>query len=223
VPQVGRFWAIVQHFSPFACISETVADICNVEVKSAVRGAVERAEQSGLFFVARLFPEMLPELTPDAIQHWLAQHFPHVFAVRVAVQHGPHSRVLLVLDTDEGIGIDELTGINRRFRKEFEAAAALPEHFEVEVTSPGLTEPLVLPRQFQRHMGRTVEAVLPGPDGTPDRTVRGTLTAATADAFTVQYNPNPRKKANPELRTETFPYAATKRVTLVLQFALAED
>ncbi len=67
-------------------------------------------------------------------------------------------KIEILVDTDAGIRIDQCAWLSRRVRERIEADLELMglmgEDFELMVASPGLGEPLKLPRQYQRHAGR---------------------------------------------------------------------
>ncbi|MBC7447122.1 MAG: ribosome maturation factor [Hymenobacteraceae bacterium] len=88
----------------------------------------------------------------------------------------PKARV--VLDGDEGVGIDECARVSRAINRQLEELPGEEASYVLEVTSPGADQPLTLPRQFPRHIGRML--AITRQDGT---TVQGELRAASADAL----------------------------------------
>lgn len=83
---------------------------------------------------------------------------PDVFLVEVRIK--PTNNVKVFLDADKGISIDKLIQYNRRLYKEMEEDHFFPgDDFSLEVSSPGLDEPLKLHRQYQKNIGRYVEVL----------------------------------------------------------------
>jgi ribosome maturation factor RimP len=83
---------------------------------------------------------------------------PDVFLVEIRIK--PTNNVKVFLDADNGISIDRLVQFNRRLYKEFEEEQVFPNNdFSLEISSPGLDEPLKLSRQYKKNIGRFVEVV----------------------------------------------------------------
>jgi len=83
---------------------------------------------------------------------------PDVFLVEIRIK--PTNNVKVFLDADKGISIDRLIQYNRRLYKRIEEEVFFPGgDFSLEVSSPGLDEPLKLLRQYQKNIGRHVEVM----------------------------------------------------------------
>ena len=82
-----------------------------------------------------------------------------VFLVEVKVIPGNNIKVFL--DADNGITIDKCIKINRALYNQIEESELFPNNdFSLEVSSPGVEEPLKLHRQYKKNIGRTVEVTL---------------------------------------------------------------
>ncbi len=91
-----------------------------------------------------------------------------------------NNQIKVFIDADQGASIDELARINRTLRKKIEESDLFPEgNFVLEVSSPGLDEPLRQLRQYKKNIGREIEVVLK--DG---RKKKGVLDAAN-DTFII--------------------------------------
>lgn len=66
--------------------------------------------------------------------------------------------VKIKIDSDKGIGIDECAEISRFINQKIEDSQ-LVEDYELEVTSPGVGEPLKLNRQYLKNIGRMVKVL----------------------------------------------------------------
>ncbi len=65
------------------------------------------------------------------------------------------------IDGDQGISIEKCVMYNRALYKRLEEMQFFPDgDFSLEVSSPGLDEPLKLLRQYKKNVGRLVEIVL---------------------------------------------------------------
>jgi ribosome maturation factor RimP len=131
----------------------------------------------------------------------LLQENEDVFLVEAKVNSG--NNIIVFLDADKGITIDTCIRINRALYKKIEEDALFPNgDFALEVSSPGVDEPLKLHRQYKKNIGRTVEVLL-----NDDTKKTGKLVDVNSDEITIeetgakikkpQFNGNKdREKAN---------------------------
>lgn len=66
-------------------------------------------------------------------------------------------KVIILVDSDEGITIQQCTSVSRQLAKQLEEMEFFAEAYTLEVSSPGLDQPLVLPRQFIKNIGRSLK------------------------------------------------------------------
>ncbi|MEO7924196.1 MAG: ribosome maturation factor [Chitinophagaceae bacterium] len=79
-----------------------------------------------------------------------------LFLVEVKIK--PTNNIKVFIDGDKGVSIEKLVYYNRKLYKEIEEGGMYPGgDFSLEVSSPGLDEPLKLQRQYQKNIGRFVE------------------------------------------------------------------
>ncbi|HKY61433.1 MAG TPA: ribosome maturation factor RimP [Gemmatimonadota bacterium] len=71
--------------------------------------------------------------------------------------------VRVYVDRPGGVGVDDCARISRLLEAGLETAAAVPETYVLEVSSPGLDRPLRERRHFERFVGRDVEVRLFAP------------------------------------------------------------
>lgn len=109
----------------------------------------------------------------------------------VSAKIKPTNNIKLFLDGDQGITIETCVKINRQLYKLIEEKAWYPEgDFSLEVSSPGIDEPLVLHRQYLKNIGRKIEVTL------NDTTIKnGTLTHVSEENFTIETLVGKAKKA----------------------------
>ncbi|MBN8671071.1 MAG: ribosome maturation factor [Chitinophagales bacterium] len=78
-----------------------------------------------------------------------------MFIVNVKIK--PTNNIKLYLDADGGLSVGKSAEINRKLYKLIEAEAMFPDgDFSLEVSSPGVDEPLLSDRQYKKNIGRTV-------------------------------------------------------------------
>src|ERR1700744_1086359 len=79
----------------------------------------------------------------------------------VDIRIKPTNNVKVFLDGDQGISIEKCVQFNRALYKKLEGSGLFPgDDFSLEVSSPGLDEPLKLLRQYKKNVGRQVEITL---------------------------------------------------------------
>ena len=122
------------------------------------------------------------------IQQLLAEE-PSYFLVSVRLK--PTNNIKVFFDGDEGIAIDKCVKFNRGLYKMIEEKGWYPEgNFSLEISSPGIDEPLVSQRQYFKNVGRDLEIVFT--DGSKKI---GTLMAVTAEDILIQTTEGKGKKA----------------------------
>lgn len=99
--------------------------------------------------IIKLVSDKVDELTADS----------SLFLVEVKMK--PTNNIKVYLDGDQGVNVEACTKINRALYKMIEEAALYPEgDFSLEVSSPGVDEPLKFLRQYLKNIGRTVEVTV---------------------------------------------------------------
>jgi ribosome maturation factor RimP len=84
---------------------------------------------------------------------------PGYFLVDIRIK--PTNNIRVYIDGDQGISIDKCVQFNRALYKKLEELGLFPDgDFSLEVSSPGLDEPLKMHRQYKKNVGRQVELVL---------------------------------------------------------------
>lgn len=84
---------------------------------------------------------------------------PSHFLVEVRIK--PTNNIKVFIDGDEGVPLSDLVKYNRRLYKVFEETGLYPEgDFSLELSSPGLDEPLKMHRQYKKNIGRFVEVLM---------------------------------------------------------------
>jgi len=81
-----------------------------------------------------------------------------LFLVEIRIK--PTNNIKVYIDGDQGVSVDKLVAYNRKFYRQLEEEALFPDgDFSLELSSPGLDEPLKLHRQYIKNVGRPVEVV----------------------------------------------------------------
>ena len=94
----------------------------------------------------------------EQLIHQVIKDEPEYFLVLVKIK--PTNNVKVYLDGDNGINIEKCIQFNRALYKLIEEKNIFPAgDFSLEVSSPGVGEPLLLHRQYNKNVGRNVEVV----------------------------------------------------------------
>jgi ribosome maturation factor RimP len=122
------------------------------------------------------------------------------------------NNIKVFLDGDSGIAIGQCASVNRKLYKFIEENEFFANNdFSLEVSSPGVDEPLLLHRQYKKNIGRSVEIVLK--DGLK---VEGKLMDATPEAITIEVTKGKGKKA--EITIEAIAIDLIKSTIVQIKF-----
>ena len=133
-----------------------------------------------------------------------------IFLIEIKVK--PINNIKIYLDADEGLGIERCIKINRALYKIMEEMGFFPEgDFSLEVSSPGIGEPLKQHRQYIKNKGREVEVVL-----TDDTKKSGKLMEVTGENITVETIEGKGKKM--VIANEEIPFLNIKQTKVLIKF-----
>jgi len=133
-----------------------------------------------------------------------------IFLVSIRVK--PTNNIKIYLDADGGLGIEKCIRINRALYKAMEENGMYPDgDFSLEVSSPGIDEPLKLLRQYKKNIGRNVEVIT-----TEDVKKEGRLTGVTEEKIIIEYTTGKGKKA--ETKSEEIDLGNIKQTTVQVKF-----
>jgi ribosome maturation factor RimP len=134
---------------------------------------------------------------------------PNYFLVDIKIK--PTNNVRVYIDGDQGISIEKCVQFNRTLYKRLEEAALFPNgDFSLEVSSPGLDEPLKLHRQYRKNIRRQVELVLQ--DGSK---IEGRLVEVSEDGIIVEETRGKNKKKETINHTVLFENIKTTKIQVV--------
>lgn len=82
-----------------------------------------------------------------------------LFLVEIRIK--PTNNVKVYIDGDQGVSVERLVYYNRKMARQLEEEGIFPDgDFSLELSSPGLDEPLKMHRQYVKNVGRPVEVVM---------------------------------------------------------------
>jgi ribosome maturation factor RimP len=129
----------------------------------------------------------------------------------VDIRIKPTNNVKVFIDGDQGISIEKCVQFNRALYKKLEELVLFPTgDFSLEVSSPGLDEPLKLLRQYKKNIGRLVELVLQ--DGSKKE---GRLLEVSEDGIIIEETKGKNKKKEVINHTFLFDNIKTTKIQVV--------
>lgn len=138
--RVIKIWNINNYYATFATEIETA----------------ERNEVVPFFFIPMSADTNLNKI--EIFINGLLKSEPNYFLVDLKVK--PTNNIKVFIDGDEGITIEKCIYFNRKLYKLIEEAGIYEEgNFSLEISSPGVGEPLKLKRQYQKNIGRNIEVI----------------------------------------------------------------
>jgi ribosome maturation factor RimP len=145
----------------------------------------------------------------ERLAHELLAADPGYFLVDIKIK--PTNNVKVYIDGDQGISIEKCIQYNRALYRKLEETALFPNgDFSLEVSSPGLDEPLKLHRQYKKNIGRQVELVLQ--DGSR---IEGRLLEVSEDGIIVEETRGRNKKKEVIDHTFLFDNIKTTKIQVV--------
>ena len=133
-----------------------------------------------------------------------------MFIVDITV--GTGNSILVSVDSDAGISVGECVQISRHIESSLDREV---EDFSLEVSSPGLSLPLKVLRQYLKNIGREVEVVTKSGEKQ-----KGVLKSANIDGFELEFLAKGRvdgKKVE-ETKSLTYSFDQMKTVKIVISF-----
>lgn len=78
------------------------------------------------------------------------------FVVDVSISKGNPKKLIVALDGDQGISIDDCADMSRELSTTLDETNLITDAFILEVSTPGLDQPLKNKRQYVKNIGRNV-------------------------------------------------------------------
>lgn len=133
-----------------------------------------------------------------------------IFLVSIRIK--PTNNFKVYLDADSGLSIDKCIKINRALYKAIEEEGWYPDgNFSLEVSSPGVDEPLKMVRQYKKNVGRKLEVVL-----TDESKKEGKLVNVDENGIQLEYTEGKNKKA--VTHTKEIAFSDIKQATVQVSF-----
>jgi ribosome maturation factor RimP len=130
------------------------------------------------------------------------------------IRIGSDNHINLFIDGDEGVTIKDCVGLSRYVEAALDRDK---EDFALDVSSHGATTPLVIPRQYKKHLGRTLEIKLN--DGTKSE---GELVSCDDEGFVIHFSVRENKPIGKGkvmvIKEQTIKYKEIKESKIKLKY-----
>jgi ribosome maturation factor RimP len=125
---------------------------------------------------------------------------PSQFLVDVIVKGFKGSqKVLVLIDGDKGVTIDDCANLSRELSKAFDDTRLLEESYTLEVSTPGLDQPLKLKRQYIKNIGRRIKV------HTQEHTMEGKLLEVSDEKIKIEQELGLGKQKEIKMTDISFP------------------
>lgn len=100
----------------------------------------------------------IEEKIKELVESYLIS-YPNLFLINIKLsKRGSEiSKIIIFLDGQEGVSIDECGEISRKLGNDLEEKNLIENAYNLEVSSPGIDEPLMIPQQYTRNIGRDIQ------------------------------------------------------------------
>ena len=136
---------------------------------------------------------------------------PSLFLIDLKI--GPNNNIVVLLDGDEGVTLESCIAVSRQIEHNIDRE----EHdFSLEVSSVGVGSALVIPRQYIKNVGRTLEVI-----NLDDQIFKGNLTQADQEGITLEWKarePKPVGKGKVTVtKTKKLAFASIKKAKVIIK------
>ncbi|MCI5083126.1 MAG: ribosome assembly cofactor RimP [Saprospiraceae bacterium] len=154
--------------------------------------------------------EKITELLEEKFKE---EEFADCFLIEIKLHK--HNKLDIFLDSDSGITFQKCQRISRYLESYLDEEGWLGEKYVLEVSSPGLTRPLKLKRQYKKNIGRKVEVNLH--EGKP---IAGQLVEVNEEAIVLEKEMTIKegKKKRKEMVQIPIPFENIKKTVVTISF-----
>lgn len=138
------------------------------------------------------------------------QVYEHIFLVDF-VKDPKTNEYSFIVDGTEAVKLSELAHISRLISRQIDEHILDDNAFRYQVTTPGADKPLVMPKQYFKHVGRTLSCQL-----LDETELEGEIKEVTEKFITLEIPGNKKKKI--ESTTQTVEFEQIKEAKIKLKF-----
>jgi ribosome maturation factor RimP len=160
------------------------------------------------------------EAVKGKIEEWLEPELAERNLFLVDIKFPMGRQIEVYIESDEGIHISECAEVSRFLEKKLDESGLVPDNYILEVSSPGMGNPIKVPRQYKRRIGRVFEVLRN--DGTQ---IEGELVEVDDEKIKLREveqkkskTQKAKTKAQEELKEYVLKFDEIKRATLQFKF-----
>ena len=207
-PQPIRRIAAINTFKPTVSLKNTslaiwenCAIFASLSYETSIRGDLESPLCLSKMDVKAKIAELAKESLLSSAQ----------YVVNVLASAKNLSKITVVVDSDDSITVDDCTAISNRLSQKLDEANVGSSRYVLEVTTPGLDQPLALIRQYHKNIGRQMKVQL------KDHTmVQGKLISSTDNEIVIREESGKGKHKTE--REVMIPYENIERAFVMVSF-----
>ncbi len=153
-------------------------------------------------------------ITKEHIQQLADKHLENTNIFVTGIKIGSDNHINVFIDGDEGVTIKDCVTLSRAIEGSLDRER---DDFALDVSSHGATTPLVMPRQFKRHVGRDFEIKLLSGDK-----AEGTLVSCSDEKLTLEYSTRENKPVGKGkvtvIKQQEVPFSEIKEAKIKLKY-----
>ncbi|MCB0663587.1 MAG: ribosome maturation factor [Saprospiraceae bacterium] len=131
----------------------------------------------------------------------------------VDLQLSPSKKLEVFVDCDNGLTLDKCRIISRYLESFIDEQNWLGEKYTIEVSSPGITRPLTMHRQYVKNKGRSLEIV-----PVEGKKFEGKLLEVEEDKIVMEVKERVEGKKRMELKNVEIPFSDIKKAKVKISF-----
>jgi len=136
---------------------------------------------------------------------------PSQFLVDVIVKgHKGPKKILIIIDGDKGVTIDDCANLSREISKDFDDVQLFEDSYMLEVSTPGLDQPLRLARQYYKNIGRRIKVV------TQQQAIEGKLIGVEEERIKLEQEIGAGKQR--EIKIVDLPFSEIDKTFVLVSF-----
>jgi len=175
----------------------------------------KKGTQRSLFFVTKIhIKALIEEKICDLLDEKFGEEgFQDCFLVDMKMS--PTNKLEVYVDADTGLTLEKCQAISRHLEAFLDAEGILGEKYILEVSSPGISRPLKMKRQYQKNVGREVEVTL------ADGSVESGLLESVSEESIMLFQQEKVKEGKKNIRiekTKQIPFESIKQTLVKVSF-----
>jgi ribosome maturation factor RimP len=138
---------------------------------------------------------------------------PSLFIVSIELKEGGKSKLEILIDGDQGVGIDDCAIISRKIGNIIEEQNLLDKAYQLEVSTPGVGQPLKMIRQYKANIGRDLKVFLEN-----GIEINGTLKEVNEDKYLLETGVKEKNKKKLKIVPVWVPFSDVKLAKVKVSF-----